>query len=112
MKSTRIAISNTLQMRCANHSRSSAGKSSANPLRFGLVGAGAIAQAYVKAFEPCEGARLVAVADTRRQAADAVAAATGCHSYGCHEEMAAACALDAVIVCTPPVTHFEISVYF
>jgi predicted dehydrogenase len=99
-------------MRCANQLRSCADKSSDNPLRFGLVGAGGIAQAYVKAFEHCGDARLVAVADTRRQAAEALSAGIGCHSYGSHEEMGAACPLDAVIVCTPPVTHFGISVYF
>jgi predicted dehydrogenase len=84
----------------------------ARPVRFGMVGAGSIAQSYAQAFAGCEDARLVAVADTRAEASRALAEGSGCKSYGSYQEMAAGTKVDAIIVCTPPVTHHEISVYF
>jgi predicted dehydrogenase len=82
-------------------------------LKFGLIGAGGIAQAYVQAFEACETARLVAVADVRGDAARALAEGLGCRSYNSFQAMAESeTELDAVVICTPPVTHPEISIHF
>jgi predicted dehydrogenase len=81
-------------------------------VRFGLVGAGGIAQAYVQAFETCELAKLVAVADVRLEAAKAMAEQVNCSCFDSHQAMAEAVELDAVIICTPPVSHPEISIYF
>lgn len=73
--------------------------------RFGLIGAGAIAQAYLQAFSKSEHVALTAVADCRQDAAQAMAGAAGCSAFASAEEMADEVDLDAVIVCTPPVTH-------
>ncbi len=81
-------------------------------IKFALVGAGAIAQAYAQAFESCETAELVAVADVRPEAAAALAGKLGGRSYASYQALAAASDFDAVIVCTPPVTHPEISLFF
>jgi predicted dehydrogenase len=81
-------------------------------VRFGLVGAGGIAQAYAQAFETCKLAKLVAVADVRLEAAKALAEQVNCPCFDSQQAMAEAVELDAVIVCTPPVSHPEISVYF
>jgi predicted dehydrogenase len=78
------------------------------PFRFGLVGAGAIAQAYVQAFGKCEEIKLAAVADCRPEAAQTLAETVGAEAFGSSEAMADGTDLDAVIVCTPPVTHREI----
>lgn len=77
-------------------------------LRFGMVGAGGIAQAYAQAFRETEIASLVAVADVRTDCAEAIAQSLDANAYSTHEEMAEAENLDAVIVCTPPVTHHNI----
>lgn len=77
-------------------------------LRFGMVGAGGIAQAYAQAFRDTNIADLVAVADVRAESAEAIAQSIGAKSYASYEEMAAAENLDAVVVCTPPVTHRNI----
>ncbi len=82
------------------------------PLKVGLVGAGAIAQSYTKALEDCTFARLVGIADTRAEAAAAAAEAMGCESYGSHEDLIGKAGCQAVIVCTPPVTHSAIATYF
>jgi predicted dehydrogenase len=81
-------------------------------IRFGLVGAGGIAQAYAQAFETCETAELVAVADIRPVAAAAMAEKAKCKSFESYQAMADSAALDAVIICTPPSTHPEICIYF
>jgi predicted dehydrogenase len=81
-------------------------------LRFGMIGAGGIAQVYAQAFENCDSARLVAVADTRSSAAAALGSRYGCRSYSSYQDMASQLDLDAVVVCTPPVTHPEICLDF
>ena len=86
-------------------------KSGNKKIRFGLVGAGAIAQSYVQAFETCEEAALVAVADSRTQAARAVAARIGCASFDSVERMVVGTDLDAAIVCTPPASHPKICIH-
>lgn len=77
-------------------------------LKFGLVGAGAIAQTYAQVFENGQQAELVAVADIRGEAAKALAERGKCQSYNSYEDMVQKNKLDATIVCTPPSTHPEI----
>lgn len=83
-----------------------------NKVRFGLIGAGSIAQAYAQAFESCDVAELVAIADIRPAAAMAMAERAKCQSFDSYQKMADNVDLDAVIVCTPPDSHPEISIYF
>lgn len=77
-------------------------------IKFGLVGAGGIAQAYVQAFRNSNYGQLVAIADVRLQAAQALAQEANCPSYDSYQAMVAATELDAVIICTPPSTHPDI----
>lgn len=81
-------------------------------VKFGIVGAGGIAQSYALAFEQCSTAQLVAVADVRESAAAALAERLGCRSYASYAAMAGDSQFDAVIICTPPNTHPEISLFF
>jgi predicted dehydrogenase len=81
-------------------------------LRFGLAGAGGIGQAYGRIFQELEEGEMVGVADVRLEAAQALGEALRCRSYGSYQEMAAQVDLDVVLICTPPVSHFEISVWF
>jgi len=81
-------------------------------LAFGMVGSGRIAQSYAQAFEDCEAAKLVAVADIRPEAARAMAEGFGCQSYASHEAMFEGTQLDAVVICTPPATHVDLCTYF
>lgn len=81
---------------------------SPNKLRFGLVGAGGIAQAYAQAFRETALAQLVAVSDVRADAAEAIAQSLNAKAYATHTQMVEEHQLDAVIVCTPPVSHPDI----
>ncbi len=81
------------------------------PIRFALIGAGGIAQAYVQAFDESRCCELVAVADIREEAAIALAEMAGCKSFNDYK-LLAELDLDAVIVATPPVSHPEISCFF
>lgn len=81
-------------------------------LRFGLVGAGGIAQAYAQAFGTSAEAELVAVADVVPEAARSMAEAFGCRPFPSHQAMMQSGKLDAVIVCSPPASHREICVDF
>jgi predicted dehydrogenase len=79
------------------------------PVRFGLIGTGAIAQTYAQAFDSWNGAQLVAVADVRRDAAKAMGDALKCPGFGSLDELLEPSnKLDAVIICTPPNTHEQI----
>jgi predicted dehydrogenase len=91
-------------------SSNSSNKRVRDKLRFGLVGAGAIAQAYLQALERCAHARLVAVADCQLEAAERAAERMHCRSFDRFERMMEECDFDAAIVCTPPVTHPDISI--
>jgi predicted dehydrogenase len=81
-------------------------------LRFGMVGAGTIAQVYAEAFKNWNVARLIAVADVRPETAKALSEGIGCQPYNSYQAMAKKEKLDAVIICTPPVTHPEICLHF
>lgn len=81
-------------------------------LRFGMIGAGGIAQAYAEAFRNLDVARIAAVADTRSEAAKALSEGIGCQSFNSYQAMAKKEKLDAVVICTPPASHPEICLYF
>lgn len=80
--------------------------------RFAMVGAGAIAQTYAQAFRASHKAELVGVADVRGEAAAAIAKMLDCPSFESYQEMADEVEFDAVIVCTPPLTHPDICTWF
>jgi predicted dehydrogenase len=81
-------------------------------IRFGIVGAGAISQGYGQAFQGCGEASVVAIADTRLEAAKSLGEVLGCPAFASHQAMADAAALDAVLVCTPPSSHAAICLDF
>lgn len=82
----------------------------AEPLRFGLIGAGGIAHTYVQAFPEIKEGRIVAVADVRPEVASSVAEAMHCAARSSHREMLDKDKIDAAIVCTPPASHPEICI--
>jgi predicted dehydrogenase len=79
-------------------------------LRFGLIGAGRIAQTYVQALAQTTNARLAAIADVDAGPAHRLAAQGNCRAYASHMALADECAIDAAIVATPPSTHRAICV--
>jgi predicted dehydrogenase len=81
------------------------------PLRIGLVGAGGIASAYADLFQQVEIAQLVGVVDVDAQAAHALASRVDAIPFGSHAELEQM-DCDAVIICTPPVTHVKIASHF
>jgi predicted dehydrogenase len=81
-------------------------------LRLGLVGAGRISGAYADALRGLECARVVGVADVREEAAAGFAHNVDCPYFGSHEALAEAVKPEAVVVCTPPVTHAPIASFF
>jgi predicted dehydrogenase len=74
-------------------------------MRFGLIGAGAIAQAYAEAFRRSKEAELVAVTDVRHDAAQALAETMKCAAFPSLTSLLAETDVDGVVICTPPVTH-------
>src|SRR5262245_7693577 len=81
-------------------------------LRFGMVGAGAIAQGYGEALKKSGVAELVSVADIRAETAKTLSEGMGCQSYNSYQAMDKKEKLDDVIICTPPATHPEICLHF
>lgn len=83
-----------------------------SPLRFGLVGAGGIAQAYVQVLADLDEAVVVGVADPRPEAALAAAEKLGCRSFADVEALSRGGELDGVLLCTPPDTHVQLAEHF
>jgi predicted dehydrogenase len=81
-------------------------------LRFGIVGAGRIAEAYSAAFLTAKNAALTAIADVQPGAATAMAEKAGCNSFHNHRDLLHSGLIDAVIIATPPATHESICVDF
>lgn len=79
------------------------------PFEIALIGCGRISQAYLEAIKMCGNIVLKGVLDSRKEAADAVAEATGCQSFTDIETMVKSIKLDGAIVCTPPNLHKEIT---
>lgn len=78
------------------------------PLRLGIVGAGAIAQTYAEACCHSKHFNLRAVADCRIETARAMAEAYSCGAFSSVREMTREMELDAALVATPPATHCDI----
>ncbi len=57
------------------------------PVKFGLIGAGSIAQSYFSAFERIEEASLVGITDQRAAAAQSAAEQMKCKAYASPEAM-------------------------
>jgi predicted dehydrogenase len=80
------------------------------PLRFAMIGAGAIARAYEAAFATMNSAKMVAVCDVDSEAADAYAKRVGCTAYTSLQTLLDEAEVDAAIVCTPPASHEAVAV--
>jgi predicted dehydrogenase len=74
-------------------------------VRLGIVGAGGIAKAYMDLLPTSATAVAVGVADVRADAAEAMAGTLGCPAFTDAADLAAVDGLEAVVICTPPVTH-------
>ncbi len=80
--------------------------------KIGIIGVGAIAQAYISALEGSDFAQISAVCDTRADILEAATESVPCEGYKTYQELAEKAGCDAVIVCTPPSTHPEIACHF
>ncbi|SFS06839.1 Oxidoreductase family, C-terminal alpha/beta domain [Agrococcus baldri] len=80
------------------------------PLGIGIVGVGGIALSHMAALRTMTSAQLVAVCDVDASRAAEVAHAERCEGYGSVEALLADDAVEAVIVCTPNMTHEALGV--
>src|SRR5262245_29386361 len=78
-------------------------------MRCGLIGAGAIAQTYVQAFAQSTAATVVGITDIRQEAAEALGDRLQCPVFTSYKSLVDELECEAVIICTPPVTHPEIA---
>lgn len=74
---------------------------------FGIIGCGMIANFHARAIHDIRGAKLVACFDQFPQAADRLAASTGCRAYHKLSEMLADPEVEIVTIGTPSRAHME-----
>lgn len=79
-------------------------------IKYGLIGAGAIGQTWVQALDLSLTSHLIAVSDLDTNRAETIGEAFKCRSFSRYEDMLESCTIDAVIICTPPVTHPELAI--
>lgn len=82
---------------------------STEPVRFGLIGAGGIAGGHSDSFANMTDANLVAVADVREESAQAIADKHDAKAYTNHLALLEEAKPEAVLICTPPITHAAIA---
>ena len=82
------------------------------PIRFGTIGCGRIADSHLTALAAVPGAVLTAVAEVRASAGAAVAECYACRHFERLDDPELIGLVDAVIIATPPVSHFEIARHF
>lgn len=80
-------------------------------INIAVIGCGRIAQAHLEACQHVKETNLIAIADVNSVAAESVANQFDCKPYTFYREMIDQEQLDAVIVCTPPVSHAEITLH-
>jgi predicted dehydrogenase len=81
-------------------------------VRVGILGCGRIAQTHLQALGTLPEAKLTAAVESRAAAGEAVAAEHKCKLFTDYKEPAIADLVDAVIICTPPNTHYPIAKHF
>lgn len=79
-------------------------------MKVGIVGAGLQGTRRAQALKAVDGSDLVIVADVREDAAAALAADAGCVATSQWEHVVARDDVEAVVVCTPPHLHAQISI--
>lgn len=77
---------------------------------FGVIGCGVISDVHLKAIQAIPDARLVAVCDTREDAARAKAAEYGCDHYTSHHELLARDDIDVVNIVIPSGLHAKVGI--
>jgi len=82
------------------------------PTRIALIGVGRIGTSHLEALGHVERATLVAVVDPRRGAAEAVAEQKRVRWFEDYRNPELLDLIDAVLICTPPNLHYEISRHF
>ncbi len=79
--------------------------------KIGIVGAGGIAPAHIKALAPFpERCKIVAICDLVPEQVKAKADEFNITGYSDHRKMIESESLDAVIICTPPAAHEKIAI--
>jgi predicted dehydrogenase len=81
-------------------------------VRLGLVGAGGIARAYADLLATSTTATCVGIADVRPGAAAGLAGALGCPAFTRADDLAGVDGLEAIVICSPPVTHAGLATQF
>lgn len=79
-------------------------------LRLAIVGAGRIAGAYAEIVHDCTSVEMVGVVDQEPLAAKTLAIELDCDAFDSHLDLIESAQPNAVILCTPPVTHPDITV--
>lgn len=79
---------------------------SSRPIRLALMGCGGIAQTHLEAIARVERVKLEVIQDVNPAAGEQAAAKYSCHFAKDTDDLLKDKSLDAVLVCTPPATHF------
>ncbi len=82
------------------------------PIRFAVVGCGAVASAHLDALGQVPEATACAIVEVRQEVREEVAGSLGCRAFDDYRHPELPGLVDAAIVCTPPSTHFEIVKHF